>query len=221
MAAQTLLVFSFIVKSNFVMGKTVERILSANDNRRGCIIDEYEDSFCKGSYWIEKVKKEERYNILTNKFEIVQVPNISIIKFDINVSNETMIVFGNKSIAQNLITALGIASGNSIISDSYNVNLKKVVDKIIYDESIEVLRMKLNDIVIDKGILVSCNVYLSTQNEPKRLVEKYINNIVQLSFLSKTIGVNFTLNSLGKITINKNNDDNYDELINNIMDLIH
>ena len=132
-----------------------------------------------------------------------------------------LIVFGTKQMAQRIITLIGIISKNAYAVSEYIVDVNMLVNEICNDNNIDLLKMKLVDITIEKGLLVNCNVNLLNQNNPTDIAHKYVGNIVVLSFKFKNIHTVVTIYKNGKIVLSKINDDDREELIRNIYRIVN
>lgn len=191
------------------------------DNMQGIIFSEYDDEYMKATYWLRKKKKEYKYNIDKRQFEEAEEEVINIAEFEIQMDKTKLIVFGNKQLAQRIITLIGIISKNAYTVSEYVIDINMLVNRICKDNNIELLKMKLVDITIDKGLLVNCNVNLLSQNNPTDIAHRYVGNIVVLSFKFKNIHTVVTIYKNGKIVLSKINDDDREELIRNIYRIVN
>lgn len=190
---------------------------SALDDSQGIIIHEYDDDFLKATYWLRKKRKEYKYNIEKKEFEEVEEEFVDVAEFGIQVQERKMLVFGNKQMAQRIITLIGITSKNAYSITEYDVDIEKLVERICKNDSIELLKMKLIDITIDKGLLVNCNVNLLNQDNPTDIARKYVSNIVVISFRFEMSNTNITVYKTGKISLSKISDDDKEEIIQRII----
>ena len=147
----------------------------------------------------------------------------AVVKFEIDLPNSTLTIWGNKSIAQKLITALSQACDNQVIIDSYQVDFKRMLGRISKLEDAILSKMKLENVLIDSGIAASCNVSLINLDNARDLVKKYSDNVSQLSIiLGDPFGdnsVSLTLFSSGSIVIYKDRDSISDEIISKIQEI--
>ena len=191
------------------------------DDMQGIIFSEYDDEYMKATYWLRKKKKEYKYNIDKRQFEEAEEEVINIAEFEIHMDKTKLIVFGNKQLAQRIITLIGIISKNAYTVSEYVIDINMLVNRICKDNNIELLKMKLVDITIDKGLLVNCNVNLLSQNNPTDIAHRYVGNIVVLSFKFKNIHTVVIIYKNGKIVLSKINDDDREELIRNIYRIVN
>ncbi len=217
-----IILYSLVQKEEYGLKKLVDDFMHvAQDDTQGIHIQEYDDTFLKATYWQKKGRKEYKYNIDKKIFEAIEEEVINVASFGIQVSEEKLLVFGNKLMAQKIITLIGIASKNSYSITEYTINIKNLVNRICEDKSIELVRMKLTDIILDKGLLVNCVVNLLTQDNPTEIVMRYIGNIIVLSFKFKEIKANVTVYKSGKFSINKIEIDDEDEIIQKIVKITY
>lgn len=121
--------------------------------------------------------------------------------------------------AQRIVTLIGLISQYSYSITEHMMDMEKLVNRICQNGDVELLKMKLNDIVIDHGLLANCDVSLINQDNPVSIILSYISNIVVISFKLEKIKSNVTVYKTGKISINKMADDDKDEIIQKIIQL--
>lgn len=68
--------------------------------------------------------------------------------------------------------------------------------------------------------MVNCSVNLLTQDEPKDLALKYVNNIAVVTFRLEKTFTNIAVYKSGKFSIGKADNDEKDELIQSIIQII-
>lgn len=122
--------------------------------------------------------------------------------------------------AQKIITLIGIVSGNAYSISEFVINIEKLVQRICEKPDVKLIRMKLADITIEKGVMVNCSVSLFSQDDPISLTLKYVNNIVVIAFKLGEISANITVYKSGKFSISKVDDEEKDELIQNIIRIV-
>ena len=113
------------------------------DDMQGIIFSEYDDEYMKATYWLRKKKKEYKYNIDKRQFEEAEEEVINIAEFEIQMDKTKLIVFGNKQLAQRIITLIGIISKNAYTVSEYVIDINMLVNRICKDNNIELLKMKL------------------------------------------------------------------------------
>ena len=112
-----------------------------------------------------------------------------------------------------------IISKNSYSITEYVIDIERLVNRICQNENIELLKMKLIDIIIDEDILVNCNVNLLNQNNPVAIALKYIKNIIVITFKFEKMNTNVTVYKTGKVSISKITDEDKDEIIRKIIQI--
>lgn len=213
-----MILYDFVQNGGYTLKKLVDDYgKSVSDDMQGIIFHDYDDEFLKATYWQRKKRKEYKYSIEKNEFEEIEEEIVNVAEFGIQVQDGKMIVIGNKQMAQMIITLIGIVSKNSYSITEYVVDIKKLVDRVCENNSIEILKMKLIDIILDKGLLVNCNVNLMNQDDPGDIVRKYVNNIVVISFRFEGINTNIAVYKTGKISLSKILDDDKEEIIQKII----
>lgn len=213
-----MILYDFVQNKEFTLKKFVDDYgESALDDSQGIIFHEYDDEFLKATYWQRKNRKEYKYNIEKKEFEETEEEIVNVAEFGIQVQERKMLVFGNKQMAQRIITLIGIISKNAYSITEYVVDIEKLVNRICQNNSIELLKMKLIDITLDKGLLVNCNVNLLNQDNPGDIARKYVRNIVVISFRFEKINTNITVYKTGKISLSKISDDDKEEIIQKII----
>lgn len=213
-----MLLYDFVQNKKYTLKKFVDDYgESTLDDAQGFIFHEYDDEFLKATYWQRKKRKEYKYNIEKKQFEEVVEEIVNVVEFRIQMQDRKMLIFGNKQMAQRIITLIGITSKNAYSITEYVVDIEKLVDRICQIDSIELLKMKLIDITIDKGLLVNCNVNLLNQDHPTDIIRKYVSNIVVISFRFEKVNANVTVYQTGKISLSKISDDDKDEIIHRII----
>lgn len=213
-----MILYDFVQNKEYTLKKFVDDYGdSALDDSQGIIFHEYDDEFLKATYWQRKKRKEYKYNIEKKEFEEIEEEIVNVAEFGIQVRERKMLVFGNKQMAQRIITLIGITSQNAYSITEYVVDIEKLVDRICQNDSIELLKMKLIDITLDKGLLVNCNVNLLNQDNPSDIARKYVSNIIVISFRFEKINTNITVYKTGKISLSKISDDDKEEIIQRII----
>ena len=213
-----MLLYDFIQNKEYTLKKFVDDYgEKMQDDSQGIIFHEYDEEFLKATYWQRKKKKEYRYSIEKKEFEEKEEETVNIVEFGIQIRDKKLLIFGNKQMAQRIITLIGIISKNSYSITECFVDIERLVNRVCQDKSIELLKMKLADILLDKGLLVNCNVNLLNQDNPTEIAIKYICNIIMISFRFKNINTNITVYKTGKVTLSKIADDDKDEIIQKVI----
>ena len=135
-------------------------------------------------------------------------------------TEEKLLIFGNKQTSQRIITLIGVLSKNAYSITEYFIDIGKISKKICVMSEIELLKMKLTDIVVEKNIVVDCNVNLAIQDTPEEVISKYLDNIVQISFKIEGIEGRINIYKSGRVSITKLLEEDKDELIQKILQII-
>lgn len=190
------------------------------DETQGVVINEYSEDFLKATYWQKKKQKGYQYNYEKGDFDVIEEEVISAASFGIELKDKKLLVFGNKQMSQKIITIIGVASGNAYSITEFNISIEKLVDRICSDHDVTLMKMKLSDITLEQGVLVNCAVNLMTQDNPKILALKYIQNITVITFKLANIATNITVYKSGKFSISKILEEEKDEVIRKIIHIV-
>lgn len=223
MATQKVSYFKFVPRISCDLNLVASSLLKENSDQNYFVINEQNDSYLAGCYLIHQARNEVRYNLQENKFETVKTSRLAIVRFEIDLCQSILTIWGNKSVAQRLITLLSIACSNQVIIENYQVEFQKIVKRISMLDSITFSKMKLENVMIDSGISASCIVPLLHVDHPKSLVKKYAENISQISLiLGNSLSenaVSLSLFSTGSIVIYKDRDDLTEEVAVQIQEI--
>lgn len=215
-----LILYDFVQSREYTLIQLVndygERI---QDDFQGVLFREYDNEFLKATYWQRKMRKGYKYSVEKEKFEEMEEEIISVAEFGIDVLKKKLFIFGNKHMAQRIVTLIGMISQYSYSITEYIVDMEKLVNRICKSESIELLKMKLSDIVIEHGLLANCDVSLMNQDNPSGIALRYIANIIVFSFILENINTVVTVYKTGKISINKITDNDKEEIVQKIIQL--
>lgn len=223
MATRKLSFCKFKPLQPFNLEEYADKLQKASNDNEKFVINDCTDLWLDGYYAIEYVKNETRYNFLDTKIETVPVTVTSVAKFSIDLKNNIMDIWGNKNIALKLITALSLSMHNEVIIESITTNIKEAINLAFIESDVNIIRVKIEDIIIDNGIVANCSVNLSGQDNYKELLKKYIKNITQatLSIYAEEPEnrISFAIYSSGAVVVYKDKDeieDNAFEIIKRI-----
>lgn len=223
MAMQRISFYKFVLPDPYDLNLIVSRLLENSDEKSHFVFNEQGIQYLSGCYLVQQTRTEITYNMQENKFETLSSNKLVIVKFDIDISKSVLTIWGNKSVAQRLITLITQVCDNRVIIDIYHVDFKQMLMKISKLENVTFSKMKLENVLIDLGIIASCNVPLQNLNNAKGLIMKYSENVSQLSL---TLGKSFENNSVqltffssGSIVIYKDRDSIPDEIITEIQEI--
>lgn len=223
MATQKLSFFKFNPLKPVNLIEYAGKLQKTSNDKEKFVINDCTDFWLDGYYVIEYVKNESRYNFLETKIEIIPVTVTSIAKFCIDLKNNLMDIWGNKNIALKLITALSISMHNEVTIESISTDIKEAISLALLESNASVIKVKIEDIIIDNGIVANCSVNLSGQEDYKELLKKYIKNITQATLSvydeEPENRISFTIYSSGSVVVYKDKDeieDNAFEIIKKI-----
>ena len=136
-------------------------------------------------------------------FDEIEEEVVTVVDFGIQIQDKKLLVFGNKQMAQRIITLISIASGNAYSITEFVINIERLVRKICKETNVVLTKMRLADITIEKGVMVNCSVKLLAQDDPRELALKYIKNIMVIAFRLEGTEANITVYKSGKFSISK------------------
>ncbi len=223
MATQKLTFCKFKPLQPINLEEYADKLQKNSNDKEKFVINDYADLWLDGYYVIEYLKNETRYNFLETKIEIMPVTVTSVAKFSIDLQSNLIDIWGNKNIALKLITALSISMHNNVIIESITTDIKEAINLALFESNANVVRIRIEDIIIDDGIVANCSVNLSGQENYNELLKKYIKNITQATLSVYDVEpenqISFTIYSSGAVVVYKDKDeigDNALEIIKRI-----
>jgi hypothetical protein len=213
-----IIIYNIVQKNKYHLQKLVDAFDGYfQDDTQGVVINEYNENFLKATYWQKKMQSSYRFNPEKRDFDVVKEEIVNFADFGIEIEDKKLLIFGNKQMAQRIITLIGIVSENAYSITEFFIDIEKLVRRICEKTSIVLVKMRLTDITIEKGVMVNCSVNLLAQDEPKELALKYVNNIVVIAFRLEKMVANITVYKSGKFSIGKVDND---ELIQSIIQIV-
>lgn len=213
--------YEIIQRNEYNLQKLVDCLSNYfQDNMQGLIINDYDDFFLNATYWYKKKQKSYQFNVEKKDFDIVETEIIEVVDFGIELKHKQLLIFGNKQMAQRIITMISIVSNNAYSITELVIDIEKLVEKLCSNQKITITKIRLNDITIEKGVLVNCIVDLKRIDNPKKLVLKYTKNIVVIAFKLDNLMANVTIYKSGKISIGKIGEGEKNELIQNVVNIV-
>ena len=215
MASSKLSILKAKLQGNISWDSIISNILQASSEDVHCVINEQSKDYIGGYYLIFTIQNQTIFNLEENKFETIPVKKQNVVKFDIFIVSEKMLLWGNKKSADLFLTYLMQASNNQLVVDNNKVEFKHMVSNLLTIKGLKFSRMRITDVVIDDGIVANCSVALSSLDEPRYIVQKYINFISQLTIVIEkgNSPVSLTLYSSGAVVLSKDRDDIDDEAL--------
>ncbi|GHV44308.1 hypothetical protein FACS189492_0430 [Clostridia bacterium] len=228
MATQRITFCKFKTTDAFNSNKMITSIQEKNADDRYFVFNEQGTTYIRGSFYIERQQSDHRYNIISGEVEEIPFVKQVPLKFEIDISGQTIMIWGNRKFVPDLLTELSIASENSVVMDEINVDFKKAVEKVAKTASIKISKMKILNVPIEAGILATCTVDASALESPQSFIKKYIDNVIQISITinddylddGETTAISVTLYSSGSLVVYKDRDSISDETIDMLKSLI-
>ena len=222
MSSQKLSVYTIKIGKGITWNAVIKELLIRSNEQERCIISEQSDVYIGGCYLLETIHNQTQYNIDDNRFELVPIKRLNIMKFDVFLANDTLLLWGGKKVASAFLTALDTASKNQLIIDYKDSDFKRMVKYLLNTPEVTFVRMKIVDIVIDQGILANCTVSLKGLDNSRSLVEKYLDNISQMSILvgKDELAVSLTIYASGAVVVYRDRDEMPDETMNIINEML-
>lgn len=218
MASSKLSIFKVKLQEGISWDSIIGSVLQMDSEDLHCVISEQSKDYIGGYYLISIAHNQKIYNFEDSKFETITIKKQNIVKFDIFILSEKMLLWGNKRSSDMLITTFMQASNNQLIVDSNKVEYIQILSNLLTMKDIKFSRMRITDVLIDEGIVANCSVCLSSLDNPRHMVQKYMNCISQLTvIIEKGVSpVALTLHSSGAVVISKDRDDIDDEALESI-----
>lgn len=222
MSSQKLSVYTIKASKGMTWNAVIKELLNRSNEQERCIISEQSDAYIGGCYLLETIHNQTQYNVDENRFESVPIKRLNVMKFDVFIENGTLLLWGGKKIASAFLTALDTASKNQLIIDYKDSDFKRMVKYLLNTPEATFVRMKMVDIVIDQGILANCTVSLKGLDNSRNLVEKYLNNVSQMSVLvgKDELAASLTIYSSGAVVVYRDRDEMPDEAMNIINEML-
>lgn len=103
--------YEIIQRNEYNLQKLVDCLSNYfQDNMQGLIINDYDDFFLNATYWYKKKQKSYQFNVEKKDFDIVETEIIEVVDFGIELKHKQLLIFGNKQMAQRIITMISIVS---------------------------------------------------------------------------------------------------------------
>ena len=139
-----LILYDFIQIKEYTLKKFVDDYeKKMQDTFQGVIFHEYDNNFLNATYWKRKVRKGYKYSVEKERFEEMEEEIVSVAEFGIDVAGKKLFIFGNKQIAQRIVTLIGIISQYSYSITEHIIDMEKIVNRVCQNENTELLKIKL------------------------------------------------------------------------------
>jgi hypothetical protein len=205
MANQRLFYCKFIPTREITISELTD-FLSApiNDSEDKFIIKETSQNIIDCYLLTFFISKELTYDEAINDFTLNNVKRNLITFFSIDLANQIMEIWGSRSGATKVMTALSIALDNKIIMETITPSFPDIRKRLI-ELKVPIGKIKVDNMMIENDIVASCTFDLSTQSKPYSVVDKYKDNIVQItgSFKEDDQILSFTVYNSGSVILHK------------------
>lgn len=219
MATQSVFFCSFKIRKNWSIDIIVEKIFQENYNEIDdrFVLNSYDNDTIDGMYIMQFISREWVFNPQSKSVESVDFQKTSIIPFSININDKRMDIWGNKTSAQKLITKMGIRLENQVEIDTFFIQLPRVLERL-KTEDVVYGKVKIENFLLQSNLVASCLVDLTNYDRPGDILNKYKDDIVQLSVSLKNYEEIATVifYSSGSIVLYKSKDDISQELFDKI-----
>ena len=121
MASSKLSILKAKLQGNISWDSIISNILQASSEDVHCVINEQSKDYIGGYYLIFTIQNQTIFNLEENKFETIPVKKQNVVKFDIFIVSEKMLLWGNKKSADLFLTYLMQASNNQLVVDNNKV----------------------------------------------------------------------------------------------------
>ena len=221
MAAQRITFYKFIPLEDFDANKTIENLQNKNTSENYFIFSEQGDLFIRGCYYHDHPYTSPRYNVLTGEIEKMTIIKQHTVKFEIDLQDQTLMLWGGKKFTNELLTEISLASNGSVSIEEEIINFKKTISKITKDGNIRITKLKIANVPIEKGILATCTISVDNIESQDAFVKRYAEKTMQLSIsiFDNSIDAEIsnrtcaTLYSSGSFVVHKDRDSMSDETI--------
>lgn len=221
MASQGLFLCSFIPKNHLDAERIVEMVFTDSFGEDdGFILNEYTSSFIDAIFIISFIAKEFVYIPQNRSFEPVETKRRVPVPFSVNLEKNRIEIWGSKTNAQKLITSLAVSLNNQVVIDSISISLERVLINL-KKHQISIGKVKVENVVFEKKLIASCTFDLSNHDTPYSILEKYKNDILQVSASIKNgdDAVTITFYANGSITIYKQKEFMPSEIMSKLIDI--
>jgi hypothetical protein len=171
------------------------------------VVEYYDKQQIEGVYIFIHYFKENIFDYNKNDFNIVNSSKSVAVQFHIDLSSNTLDIWGGKKNAQKLITALTVMFENKIVLESYEISFEKTMSYLKSIPNISIGTVKVEDVSFDKDIVASCTFNLATHSNPFMVLDKYNHKISKITFVlveNNDNSVQLSIYQSGAIVIYKN-----------------
>jgi len=228
MAAQRITFCKFIPDKSFSVNETLERLQAKSTAENHYTFSEQGDTFVRGCYYHDQTYTNQRFNVDSGEIERITLIRQHNVIFEFDTEDKALMLWGNRKIVPRLLTEIDIASDNKISIEEVPINFKSAITKIVRSGNINISRIKITNIPIEKGILATCSVDVGGIESPYIFVTKHVDRITQLTFTvnddfndeNESSSLSATLYSTGSFVVHKDRESISDEIIEILKSII-
>ena len=183
MAGRSLFVFECIPQRGFEFKLCLYNLVE-NENHQNnfrVIIDDEEEDYARGNFLYEFAHRELKYDSEQASIQTVSVLKLMVLRFEIDISKQLLLLWGNKKCCTQFITILGQSSDYHLVVKGKRILFDSFVQRMLNFDNIRLTKVQIRDVIIDNGIRARCSVDMSQLDDSKNFVLKHIKNITRLS----------------------------------------
>ncbi len=168
------------IPADLTTSRMAELLTFRNDDVSKIVVDDYDDTNIDG-YYVSKVKKNEIiFNFGTSQLEHTVVERSMLVKFNLNSALQLLICVGNVSLVNQMITQISICFDNRVTVDAKQIDLAQLVSELAFDKSILLKKARINEIILENGVLANCTFEFDQYENAMRILEKNKDRIAQI-----------------------------------------
>lgn len=156
--------------------------LNPIDDEDRLIANEITETIIDGYYITYFNSKELVYNQETNSLEEILVRKNIAVPFSIDIVNNVLDVWSNKTYANKLVSRIGILLKHTVMIESILIDLKKIAFNLV-EKNIKIGKIKIDNYPLESNIIASCVFDLKNHNDPLSILKKYSKNLIQLTLI--------------------------------------
>ena len=128
---------------------TISSVLQMDSEDLHCVVSEQNQDYIGGYFLISTTHNQTVYNFDDDRFETIIVKKQNIVKFDIFIPSEKMLLWGNKRNSDILITTFTQASNNQLIVTNNKIEYIRVLNNLLSMKNIRFSRMRIANVLIE------------------------------------------------------------------------
>jgi hypothetical protein len=206
MAAQSILMYKFKLLQIKPIDTIVSKIEEYFQQDEKFIIDFYNQNQVEGAYIYLNNYRENVFDYDTNTFKLVNVSSTIVTKFNIDLLNSILYIWGSKKTALRITAAFSLIFQNKIILEPNDIIFKKCLKFLEEEKNIIVCNTKIDDIIFETDLVATCTINLALYSNPFEILNKYIDKISKVTVIlgPDSDNVSISIYQSGSIVIYKN-----------------